>query len=85
MPPQPTRAITDDDAQAIADHMTDKLIDRLSDPKTVDQISGAWGDHIDRVLGRGLRRLGAWVLMVLIGIAALKFDLLAKFAATLKP
>lgn len=84
MPPPP-RAITDDDAEAIADRMTERFIARLSDPKTVEDISTAWGAHIDRILGRGLRRLGAWVLMVLIGIAALKFDLLAKFASTLKP
>lgn len=84
MPP-PNRALTDDDAEAIADRMSDKLIARLSDPKTVDEISTAWGAHIDRILGRGLRRLGAWVLMVLIGIAALKFDLLAKAFIALKP
>jgi len=74
----PDRTLTDADAEAVADHMTNKLIARLSDAKTVEQISEAWGGHIDRALGKGLRRVGLYVFIALFSLGAVKFDLLAK-------
>lgn len=74
----PVRTLTDADAEAVADHMTNKLIDRLSDDKTVERIATAWGGYIDRSLGKGLRRLGLYVLLALLLLGAVKFDLLSK-------
>jgi hypothetical protein len=74
----PERTLTDADAEAVADHMTDKLIARLSDAKTVEQISEAWGSHIDRALGKGLRRIGLYVVIGLLSIGAVKLDLVSK-------
>lgn len=81
----PDRTLTDADAEAIAEHMTDKLIERLSDRATVEQITEAWGGYVDRSLGRGLRRIGSWVLLTLLLVGALKFDLLSRLAGSLKP
>lgn len=74
----PDRTLTDGDAEAIANHMTDKLIARMSDPSTVEQISDAWGGHIDRALGKGLRRLGLYVVIAVLSIAAVKLELLGR-------
>lgn len=79
------RHLTDADAEAIASHMTDKLVERLSDRATVEQITNAWGGYVDRSLGRGLRRIGGWVVLTLLAIGALKLDLLARMASSLKP
>lgn len=72
------RTLTDDDAEAVADHMTDKLIKRLSDAETVQLIGDAWGNHIDRALGKGLRRLGLYLLITILLLGAMKFELLSK-------
>lgn len=72
------RTLTDADAEAVADHMTTKLIDRLSDAKTVERISDAWGGHIDRALGKGLRRLGLYVVIAVLSLGAVKFELVSK-------
>lgn len=63
----------------MAQHITDKLIERATDPKVVQQITDAWGGYIDRALGRGLRRVGLYVVVGLLGVGAVKLDLLAKF------
>lgn len=75
------RNLTDADVDAMAD----ALVQRLADRRTVEALTDAWGQQVDRALGRGLRRIGAWVLMLLLGVAALKFDLLAKLVAGIKP
>lgn len=72
----PERTITEGDAEAIAEHMTTKLIDRLADEKTVDRIMAAWSGHIDRCIGRGLRRMGLYVLIFAMGLGAIKLDLI---------
>jgi len=72
----PDRTITEADAEAIAEHMTAKLIERLSDKETVEQITDAWSGYVDRHIGRGLRRLGLYVVVAAIGVAALKLDVL---------
>lgn len=83
--PPPQRLLTDADAEAIANHMTDKLVERLSDRATVEQITDAWGGYVDRSLGRGLRRIGGWVVLSLIAIGAVKLDLLSRLAGSIKP
>lgn len=72
----PERSISEGDAEAIAEHMTTKLIDRLADEKTVDRIMAAWSGHIDRRIGHGLRRIGLYVLVAAISVGAIKLDLL---------
>lgn len=81
----PDRTLTDADAEAIATHMADKLIERMSDRHTVELITEVWGGHVDRSLGRALRRIGGWVLLMLLALGAAKFDLLDKLAGSIKP
>lgn len=72
------RALTDEDAQAIAEHISDKLIERLSDERTAQHVIGVWSGHLDQQIGKGVRRLLFYVGIALLGIAAVKFELFAK-------
>lgn len=77
MPPETgdaQRALTKHDVEAIVDH----LIDRISDQKTVEQITTAWSEVVDRAIGKGVRRLIYAVGLAVLVIGAVKFDLLLK-------
>lgn len=69
------RTISDADAECIATHMVNQLVDRLSDENTAERISNVWGGYIDRTLGRGLRRVGLYVIVLLMGVAMAKMGL----------
>lgn len=60
------RRVTDRDAEAIADHMVNKLVARLSDDATVAHLTSVWAGHLDRSIGKTVRR-GAWVVLGAIG------------------
>lgn len=51
-----TRRITDADADIIATHMADKLVERLSDDETVAKLATVWSAQLDRHIGRTVRR-----------------------------
>ena len=63
--------ISDTDADKIACHMVNKLVSRLSDEKTVNQILGVWSGQLDKHIGQTVRR-GAYILfaalVILIGL-----------------
>lgn len=68
------RRISDADAETIADHMADKLVQRLSDKETVSALMGVWSDQFDQRIGRSFRR-GFWVLLSGIAFAiAVRFE-----------
>jgi len=73
------RVLTDDDAEAIAEHMTEKLIERISDERVAGQVIAVWSRHLDQQIGRGVRRLVLWIGLALIGAAAVKFEIWSKF------
>lgn len=58
-----SRRITDQDAEIIAHHMADKLVQRLSDEETVRLISSAWAKQFDQHVGRTVRR-ALWLVLV---------------------
>lgn len=67
--------------------VVDRLQDVLLDEDFADKFFGVWGGKIDRTIGRGLRRLGFYVLIIMVGLAAVKFGLVHKFISIfdLKP
>lgn len=66
--------ISDADADKIACHMVNKLVARLSDEKTVNQIAAAWTGQLDQHIGKTVRR-GMYVLFTaLIVLIGLRFD-----------
>jgi hypothetical protein len=79
------RAITEEDAAAIAAHTVDRFVERLSDKATVSQITDAWAGQIDLALGRGLRRLAFWVFTGVVLLGSWKLDLLGKAVSAFKP
>lgn len=70
------RRISDADAETIADHMADKLVQRLSDKDTVSALMGVWSDQFDQRIGRSFRR-GFWVLLSGVAFAiAVRFEVI---------
>lgn len=70
----PDRRITDTDAEIIATHMVNKLVDRLSDEQTVQLISNVWAKQLDQHIGRTVRR-ALWLVLVTVSVVvAVKID-----------
>lgn len=72
---EPTeRKMSDVDAELIASHMVDKLVERLSDERTVSALMGVWTKQFDQRIGRTFRR-GLWVLLTAVAIyLTIRFD-----------
>jgi len=71
--------LTEDEAECIAQHITNRLVERMSDEKTVDMITTVWAKYLDRIIGRGFRKV-LWICVVfLVGIAFLKIETLLPF------
>jgi len=72
---EPTeRKMGDVDAELIVSHMVDKLVERLSDERTVSALMGVWTKQFDQHIGRTFRR-GLWVLLTAVAIyVAIRFD-----------
>lgn len=69
-----TRRITDSDAEIIATHMANKLVQRLSDEETVKMISGVWAKQLDQHIGRTVRR-ALWLVFVTLSVViAIKIE-----------
>ena len=78
--PAPPRALTPADVEAVAD----AFVRRLSDRRTVEQVTAAWSGVFDRAIGRGVRRIAYAVLFALLVFGAVKFDILGTGAAAVK-
>jgi hypothetical protein len=65
-------------ADEIADHLVTRQIDALCDPKVVDRITEAWAGSLDKMLGRGIRKIFFAVMVGVILFAAVKFEVLGK-------
>lgn len=77
-PTQRQAPLTEADADLIAGKLTEKLIDAVTNPHTVDRVTNAWAGSLDKMLGRGIRRLFGAVVIGLILFASVKFELLGK-------
>lgn len=78
-PTQRPAPLTEADADLIAERLTERLIDAVTNPHTVDRVTNAWAGSVDKMIGRGIRRLFGTVVLGLILFAAVKFELLGKF------
>ena len=65
-------------AERAASIVVEKMREVLLDEKFADNFFDIWGGKIDRTIGRGLRRLGFYVLVIAVGLAAVKFGLTEK-------
>jgi hypothetical protein len=76
-------------ADYIAEHAAQKFMERVLHAATSEEISdrvlSTWGGKIDRIIGAGLRRLGGFILIALIGIGAVKLGFTEKLINFLKP
>lgn len=61
-------SISDASAAKVAAFMVDRLIARVTDEDTIDQITKAWGAKLDRQIGKTIRR-GFYVLLTAVVIA----------------
>lgn len=67
-----------DDMDKLAERVVDRLIARLSDEKTADQVVAKWSAAIDKSIGRGVRRALWYLFLLLCLLSAVKFGLLEK-------
>lgn len=72
-------------ASVIANLVVDRLVLSLQDETIVDKVIDVWGAKLDRTIGRGLRRLGFYILITIIIISTVKLGLFEKFLSFLKP
>ncbi|MGH7744179.1 MAG: hypothetical protein ACREQ5_05080 [Candidatus Dormibacteria bacterium] len=68
--------ITSEDADLIAAYIVDKLVERLSDEKTVQRLSYVWSASLDKMLGRGLRKVAWLVFLCFLAVGFFKYDVL---------
>lgn len=59
---------------ALAKAFADAMILRLKDEKTVEELGGVWSHHIDRLIGRGVRRMLGYVLLIGAVVGAIKWE-----------
>lgn len=71
-------------AEHIAQTVVARLMDAVQSEETADRVLSVWGGKLDRTIGRGLRRLGFYVLVIVIGIASIKIGLWEKVAGFFK-
>lgn len=72
--PHSDRRITDKDAEIIATHMVDKLVERITDERTVQIISDVWAKQLDQHIGRTVRR-ALWLVFGAVSVTvAVKID-----------
>lgn len=72
-------------AENIAQVVMSRILDAVQNDEVAEKVIEVWGGKIDRTIGRGLRRLGFYVVIGLIAIGAMKLGLLDKIAVLLKP
>ena len=68
------RKMGETDAETIANHMVDKLVERLSDERTVNALMAVWTKQFDQHIGQTFRR-GLWILITAVAIfMAVRFE-----------
>jgi hypothetical protein len=63
-------------AEVIAQTVVSRIIEASQDKDMARKVMDIWGGEIDRTIGRGLRRLGFYVFIALIGIASAKIGVM---------
>jgi hypothetical protein len=68
------RKLSDADADVLATKIVTKAIEALKDEAVVDSITNVWAGHLDRHIGRTIRRGLYTILAALCILVGLKFD-----------
>ena len=64
---------------ALAEAFSEAMITKLKDEETVKELGDVWSHHVDRLIGRGVRRVFGYMLLVGIVAGAVKWEAI-KFA-----
>lgn len=72
-------------AQMAAAETVARVMDLAKDKKFAADVMETWGGEVDRTIGRGLRRLGFYALMLILAAASAKLGLIDKLLGVLKP
>jgi hypothetical protein len=79
MSPGQKPPLVDATHEAIAQRQAEVLIDYLTDAETVQRITTAWSGSLDKMIGRGVRRIAFYALGSLFLIGVVKFGILTEF------
>lgn len=60
------------DHEAMAQRQAKVLVEHLTDPVIIDKITSAWSGSLDRMVGRGMRRIALRLVVLVCLVAALK-------------
>lgn len=71
--------LVDEVHEAIARRQAEVLIDSLTDPETVERITQAWSGSLDKMIGRGVRRIAFYAMGSLFLLGVVKFGVLTEF------
>lgn len=73
----------------IADHIAAavvaRILDAVQNEEVAEKVMTVWGGKVDQTIGRGLRRLGFYVVVLAVGIAALRLNVLDRIWEFFKP
>jgi len=61
-------AIAQRQAQLVVEH----FIKALSDESVVNKVASVWSGELDKVIGRGIRRVAWWVVTLILAVGAMK-------------
>lgn len=61
-----------------AEQVAEALVQKIKDPKTAQEIMDVWGGRVDQQLGRGIRRVGWYLMLTFMGVGAVKLGLVEK-------
>lgn len=70
-------------AEHVAQTVVARVLDVVQDKATAAKIMDVWGGEIDKTLGRGLRRLLFYVVILVGGVAAAKLGVMDKLGGFL--
>lgn len=71
--------LSEEDVTRLADRFVDRLLERVKDQKTVEEVTDVWGAHFDKHLGRTVRRGMYLVLIAVFMFVGIKLDAFVAF------
>ena len=84
MPPSETPKLTKEQlalVEAISSALLEKFLDAVQSEKVAEKVIGNWTQSLDKFIGRSMRRLGTFVFLGFLVVAAIKLGVLEKLTA----
>lgn len=78
------RALAEEIGEHVAQVVTARLLTAVTSDDVPDRVIVTWVGHLDKRIGRGIRRLLVYVLVALLGVAFVRPDLFAKLGQFLR-